>query len=199
YTADVRQWLTEYEKKFGARGNSSVTAEQVPISQTSGRARVIDVKHLVGTTDKKTWPASPQITMEALTRFHKREEGFKAGDIVIFHSAHVDKYFKPLPEGTACMADPLNGKTEGWPVPGPDAIVYLAKKGIRCVATDGPTLGGVDPKRAAMTYWALASKGLVGVEFLAEVGNLPNEAYFVFAPVKIRDCHGGPGRAIAFY
>ena len=97
------------------------------------------------------------------------------------------------------MADPLYGKREGWPAPGPDAIVYLAKKGIRCVATDGPTLGGTDAKRALMTYWALGTNGVVGVEFLTQVGKLPKEAYFVFAPVKIRDCHGGPGRAIAFY
>jgi kynurenine formamidase len=93
----------------------------------------------------------------------------------------------------------LNGKSEGWPAPGPDAIRYLADKGIRCVATDGPTLGGVEPRRALMTYWALGSKGMVGVEFLMNVGQVPKDAYFVFAAVKIRDCHGGPGRAIALY
>ena len=39
---------------------------------------------------------------------------------------------------------------------------------------------------------------MAGVEFLTEVGKLPKESYFVFAPVKIRDCHGGPGPAIVF-
>ena len=97
------------------------------------------------------------------------------------------------------MADPLNGKREGWPAPGPDAIDYLAGKGIRCVGTDGPTLGGVEPEAALWTYWALGSKGMVGVEFLTHVGKLPQGAYFIFAPVKIRGCHGGPGRALAFY
>jgi kynurenine formamidase len=157
------------------------------------------VQHLVGTTDEKSWPASPEITIEELNRFEKREGDLKAGDIVIFHSGHTDRHFKPLPEGLALMADPLNGKGEGWPAPGPEAIAFLAKKGIRCVATDGPTLGGVDPRRALMTYWALGTNGMVGVEFLTQIGALPKEAYFVFAPVKIRDCHGGPGRALAFY
>ncbi len=46
---------------------------------------------------------------------------------------------------------------------------------------------------------ALASKGMVGVEFLTNVGKLPQRAYFLFAPVKVRGCHGGPGRAIAVY
>ena len=71
------------------------------------------------------------------------------------------------------MEDPLNGKSEGWPAPGPDAIFYLAKKGIRCVATDAPTLGGVEPKRALMTYWALGGKGMAGVEYLTNVGQMP--------------------------
>ena len=97
------------------------------------------------------------------------------------------------------MADPINGRSEGWPAPGPDTIFYLADKGIRCVATDGPTLGGVEPKRALMTYWAMGSRGMAGVEFLTHVGQLPANAYFLFAAVKIRGCHGGPGRAIALY
>ena len=97
------------------------------------------------------------------------------------------------------MADPLNGKSEGWPAPGPETIVYLSKKGIRCVGTDAPTLGGVDPKQALMTYWALGSKGMVGIEFLTNLEKLPKDAYFLFAAPKIRDCHGGVGRAIALY
>jgi len=50
-----------------------------------------------------------------------------------------------------------------------------------------------------MTYWALSGKGMIGVEFLTDVGRLPENAYFVFAAVKVRGCHGGPGRAIALY
>ncbi len=199
YSAEVRGWLTEYEAAFGRRGSSRVTAEQVPLSQTCGRARVVDVQHLTGTTPEKSWPASPEISIDLVQTFEKREGELQAGDIVIFHSGHTDRYFKPLPEGRALMADPLNGNSEGWPAPGPETIMYLAKKGIRCVATDGPTLGGVDPRRALMTYWALGSQGMVGVEFLIDVGKLPKDAYFVFAPVKIRECHGGPGRALAFY
>jgi kynurenine formamidase len=50
-----------------------------------------------------------------------------------------------------------------------------------------------------MTYWALGGKGMAGVEYLTNLGKLPEGAYFVFAAIKIRDGHGGPGRAIAFY
>jgi kynurenine formamidase len=97
------------------------------------------------------------------------------------------------------MADPLNGKTEGWPSPGPDAVMYLAKKGIRCVGTDGPTLGGTNSQKALLTYWALGTNGMVGIEYLTNLERVPQRAYFLFAAPKIQNCHGGPGRAIALY
>ncbi len=198
YAAEVRAWLAEYEKKYGPRGTSSITADKVPIAQTCGPARVIDVKHLLGSTKKESWPASPEITVADLRSHEKQHGDLKGGDIVLFRSGWSDEHYKPLPRGSACMEEPLNGKREGWPVPGPEAIRYLDTRGIRCVGTDAPTLGGVEEKRALWTYWLLGSKGMVGVECLTNLGGLAKDTYFVFAAVKIKDCHGGPGRAIAF-
>ena len=199
YGAEVRGWLAEYEKRYGPRGVSDVTAEKVPLGQTCGRARVIDVRPLLGTTRKESWPASPEITAEFIRRYEKQHGALRAGDVVVFRSDWSDRHVKPLPQGDACMADPLRGRSEGWPAPGPGAILYLAERGVRCVATDGPTLGGAGPKRALWTYWSLGGKGMVGVEFLTNLGNLPEGAYFLFAAPKVRGCHGGPGRAIALY
>jgi kynurenine formamidase len=176
-----------------------VTAEKVPIAQTCGRARVVDVRHLCGTVPRDRWPASPEVTKAHLQAFEKGNGPFAAGDVVILRTDWSDKYYHPLPKGETCMADPLKGKAEGWPAPGPEAVAYLAEKGVKCVATDAPTLGGVDPKRALWTYWALGTRGMAGVEFLTNLGALPADAYFLFAAGKIRGCHGGPGRAIALY
>jgi len=52
---------------------------------------------------------------------------------------------------------------------------------------------------ALLTYWALGSHDLIGVEFLTNLGALPDTAFFLFAPVKIQDGHSAPGRAIALY
>jgi kynurenine formamidase len=199
YAPEVREWLAEYEKSYGRRGTSDMTTEKVPVSQTCGPARVIDVRHLVGSTAEKSWPASPEIKIADIQRDEKEHGELKAGDIVIFQSGWSDRYCQPLPLGKSCIEDPVNGNREGWPAPGPDAVLYLAKKGIRCVATDAPTLGGVDPKRALMTYWALGGKQMVGVEYLTHVSQLPKQAYFLFAAIKVRGCHGGHGRAIALY
>ena len=139
------------------------------------------------------------ITPEVIRRYEKEHGELRPGDVVIFRSGWSDRYVRPFPQGDACMADPLNGKAEGWPAPGPEAVLYLAGKGVRCVATDGPTLGGAEPKRALMTYWALGSRGMVGVEYLTNLGQVPGRAYLLFAAMKIRGCHGGPGRALALH
>ena len=199
YSPEVRGWLEEYEKTYGKRGFSDVTTEKVPLDWTCGEARVINVRKLVGSTTKKSWPLSPEITVADIKEFEAKQGALVKGDVVIFETGHVDKYFKPEPADTALWLDPLKGDAEGWPAPGPDTIVYLKSRGIRCVATDAPNLGGVDAKRALMTYWALGSHEMVAVEFLSNVKKVPEGGYFLFAAIKIRDCHGGPGRAIILH
>ena len=149
YAREVQEWLAAYQKRYGPRGTSDVTTDKVPIGQTCGPARVIDVRHLAGTTDPKTWPISPEITVAQIESDEKAHGELRPGDVVVFHTGWSDRFCRPLPLGKACMEDPLNGASEGWPAPGPDAIVYLHGKGVRCVATDAPTLGGVEPRRAA--------------------------------------------------
>ncbi len=39
---------------------------------------------------------------------------------------------------------------------------------------------------------------MVGVELLNNLDQVPAKGYFLFAALKVRDCHGGPGRAIVF-
>lgn len=197
YSAEVRGWLAEYEKRYGKRGTSDVTTEKVPLAQTFGPARVIDVTRLLGTTTKAAWPASPLIDAADVRRYEKAKGKLRPGDVVIIRSGWSDRYYKAGKAASACMEDPLNGKSEGWPALSPDAVLYLADRGVRCVGTDAPTLGGVDPKQALMTYWALGSKGLVGVEYLTNLAAMKDGAYFLFAAVKYEGCHGGPGRAIA--
>lgn len=199
YSPEIRGWLEEYEKKYGLRGTSSLTTEKVPLDWTCGPARVIDVTALVGSTEKASWPASPEITPAHIEAFEKKNGNLKAGEVVIFQTGHLDLHFKPQPNDAGVWSDPLSGKSEGWPALGPDAVVVLKNKGIRCVATDAPDLGGVNPKRALMTYWALGSREMVGVEFLHNTSKIPPGGYFLFAALRIRDCHGGPGRAIVLH
>lgn len=195
----ARGWLEEYERRYGPRGVSSRTAEQVPLDWTCGHARVIDVRSLVGTTKQADWPASPEITPQEIRNYEQQHGELRPGDVVLFQTGHLDRHLKPQPDDAEVWRNPLTGNSEGWPAPGPDAITYLHGKGIRCVATDAPDLGGVDPRRALMTYWALGSRDMVAVEFLHNLNSIPEDAYFLFAGLKIRDAHSVPGRAIVLY
>ncbi len=203
HAADVRGWLAEYERRFGPRGTSDVTTDQVPLSQTCGRARVMDVAQLTGTADSKNWPVSPQITVEMIQRYEAETGSLAADEIVLLRCGWSDRYCKAGPAGAACMVDPLNGRSEGWPAVSAETILYLAERGIACVGTDAPSIGGVDPKQALWTYWALGGRGMAAVEFLTGLGalkdktNQADRAYFLFAPIKIQGCHGGHGRALA--
>ncbi len=200
YAPEVRGWLEEYETKYGQRGSSTLTTEQVPLEWTCGEARVIDVRSLVGSTQQAHWPASPEITVEHVQAYERTTGILRPGEVVIFRTGHNDKHLRPQPADAGLWLEPLQGKSEGWPAPGPTVIAYLKNQGIRCVASDAPDLGGVDPRQALMTYWALGSGEMVGVEFLVNVDKIPARgAYFLFAAVKVRDCHGGPGRAIVLW
>jgi kynurenine formamidase len=199
YSPEVRSWLAEYEQKYGPRGTSSLTTDKVPLDWTCGNVRVIDVTSLVGSIDRAKFtgaPISPEITVGQIEDYEQAHGALKPGEVVLFRTGHLDSHLKPTPDDKGVWADPLSGKAEGWPALGADAVVYLKTKKIRCVGTDAPDLGGVDPKKALMTYWALGSNEMVGVEFLNNLGAVKPGGYFLFAALKIRNCHGGPGRAI---
>jgi kynurenine formamidase len=104
----------------------------------------------------------------------------------------------PLPSGER-GGEEINAtgyESEGW-APGPGAVLYPAKQGVRCVATHGPALRWADPKRALYTYWTLAGSDTVAVEYLTRLDRLPDEPCFLFAALEVRGCRGGPGRATA--
>ncbi len=202
YSADVQAVLKKYEAKFGPRGHSAMTLDQAPLSQMLGEAHVVDVRKLVGSTKPADWPASPVITLEYLQQ-HDASRPFRSGEVVIFFSGYSDAHFKPLPEAPeldGLFAAPLAGKSEAWPAPTAEAIAYLADKGVRCIGTDGPTLGGVNRENALIVNWLAANKGILTVEFLTNVGAIHDKpAYFLFAPIKVQGTRGGYGRALALY
>jgi kynurenine formamidase len=202
YSDDVRVLLKKFESQFGPRGNSSLTLDQAPLGQMLGPAHVIDVRKLIGSTQPAAWPASPAITLDWIKQ-HETQRPIQAGEVVIFFSGYSDEHFQPLPaapELDRLFAAPLAGKAEGWLAPTPEVIAYLAERGIRCIGTDGPTLGGVNRENALFVNWLAANKGVLAIEYLTNVGSIQGrDAFFVFAPIKIKGTRGGYGRALALY
>jgi kynurenine formamidase len=197
----IREAVAAYEKRHGPLGTSSVRTADVPLASMMGPAHVVDVRGLVGTaTFAAGKPQGPLVTREFLEK-HAAKRPFKPGEVVLFFSGHTDKHLAPLPAAPAldpCLAKPLAGTAEGWPAVAPEAVAYLAEQGIRCLGTDGPTLGGVNPVIAREVDWLAGSKGLVVVEMLTGLGSIADrDAFFIFAPIKIAATRGGYGRALA--
>jgi kynurenine formamidase len=200
YDSWTKGVLKKFKSKYGDVKTTDVTSDKVPIHYFMGPARVVNVQHLVGTTDPNTWPAAPAIKVKDIKAHEKRYGAIKAGEVVIFHTGHTDAHFGPfkrgLPELT--VKAPLDGQSEGWPAPTADAVLYLAKKGVKHIAIDAPSMGSVRGEEAVMTHWAAANKGMIFTEYLIGVGQLPpTGAFFIFLNPKIENNHGGPGRAIA--
>ena len=197
----IRAAVASYEKKHGPLGTSAMRTADAALETMMGPAHVVDVRGLVGTAAyAEGKPQSPLVTRAVLEQ-HAAIRPFKPGEIVLFFSGHTDKHLAPLPAAPAldpCLAKPLAGMAEGWPAVAPEAVAYLAEKGIRCLGTDGPTLGGVDATIAREVDWLAGSKGLLVVEMLTGLEAITGrEAFFIFAPIKIAATRGGYGRALA--
>lgn len=197
YSEFVQEVLADYESKYGPRGFSNVYAADYPVHQMMGPARVIDVTYLTGTTSPDQWPASPAITVDDIKAYEEQYGSIEAGDVVLFKSNWSDKFYKRAPYDTG-VAEALNGIMEGWPAPTPDALIYLAQKGVKAVGTDGASLGAVTGKEAIQTHWAGLTQGMCYVEFLTNLGELPPKgAFFIFLPLKEEGVPGGLGSAVA--
>ncbi len=200
YDARTQAWREKFESTFGPLKTTELTSERIPIHHFMGPVRVVNVQHLAGTTQVKIWPASPRITVKEIEAHEQRHGPIEAGQVVVFHTGHTDTHFAAFERGRIdrCIKAPLDGLTEGWPAPTPDAVLYLARKGVRHVGIDAPDMGPVDPEGAAMVHWMAANEGMIFTEFLIGVGQLPTTgAFFIFLNPKIEKNHGGPGRAIA--
>ena len=200
YDARTKSWRKKFESLYGSLKPTDLTSEKIPVHHFMGPVRVVNVQHLLGTTQIKSWPASPKITVSDIEAHESTHGPIEAGHVVLFHTGHNDVHFAEFDRGRLdrCVKAPLDGLTEGWPAPTPETILYLARKGVRHVGIDTPDMGSVDPEGATFVHWAAANNDMILTEFLVGIGQLPPKGgFFVFLNPKIEKNHGGPGRAVA--
>ncbi len=200
YDVATRTVLQEFESRFGSLSRTDKTSDQIPVHYLMGPARVIDVRHRIGTTRESDWPASPAITVNDVQAHEAAYGDLIKGDVVLFHTGHTDTYFRKFERNVVerTIKSPLDGLSEGWPAPTAEAIRYIAQKGVRHVGIDAPDMGSVNAKESMMTHWAAVNAEMVFTEYLISLGRLPpTGAFFIFLNPKIENNHGGPGRAVS--
>ncbi|MBK5238417.1 MAG: cyclase family protein [Actinomycetales bacterium] len=174
----------------------SVTAEQIDLSQLIGPAVVIDVSDLLG--GEQVSGESPDILPDHVVQ-HEREFGaISPGDIVLFRSNWDEKYYVSGAAGRGYAADALlGGHGPAWPAPTAETMHHLIDRGVRCIGTDGASMGSSHDGRGV--HIAGFGQGAVFIEALGNLRALPVlGATFVFAPLKVARGSGAPGRAFAF-
>jgi kynurenine formamidase len=171
----------------------AVTAEQIPLEQLVGPARVMDVRDLLGSAAPGV---SPEITLDRVRAWEEQSASLRAGDVLLLRS-DWDARYVPGPAGSAYVHDVIVMKSAaGWPAPTPEMARYVAERGVRCLGTDAPSVGPAQDGRPV--HVAGLGAGLVFLECLANLRSIPAMgAFFVFAPIKVKGGSGAPGRAFA--
>lgn len=170
------------------------TGDQIPVEQFFGPLDVIDVSEL---RDAAAPGEGAFIPAELIGDWEATHGKIAPGDVVVFRSGW-DEHYRTGAAGLRYVHDVLMTKTApGWPAPGVEAMRYLHERGVRCVGTDGASMG--TPHDGADVHIFGLSHGMVFVEELGNLASLPARgSYFIFLPIKIARSSGGPGRALAF-
>ena len=107
----------------------------------------------------------------------------REGDIVLLYSDNARNY------GSAAY-------WTGWSYPDPDAARALIGRGISAIGFDGPSCDPVDSTTFDLhRIWL--SAGCLILENVTNLGELPERAPIVVAPLKLEDANGAPVRIFA--
>lgn len=184
-----------------ASENGWMTGDKYPPEKMMGPAVVIDIRSIL---NKAEGGKSPLITLDMIKADEAKNGDVKAGDVVLFYSGYDDLYYKPFPEGNRLAWQPLVvGDVPAWPAPTPDAVKYLADKGVTHMGIDSPSMGPAGhmyegKPMAQMTHVLFLDTGGSWTEFLRNIGQLPARgAYYIATSAKIVDMSGGLSRALA--
>lgn len=171
----------------------AISGDKVPVEQFFGGARVVDAR---GVSSGAGPGVSPYITASYVRRWEQDHGTFQKGDIVLFWTGW-DRYYRPGAEGKPYVEDSLVYRSgPGWPAPDVDAAELLLERGVRCMGTDGPSMGSAHD--GGPVHVAALKEGAVFIEGLTGLASLPESgALFMFLPLKIAGSTGSCGRAIA--
>ena len=115
--------------------------------------------------------------------------GLRGDDIVIFDYQWADKW---------ALVDESNSFMEAWPGLSVSAVNYLIEKKIRVAATDCASIDSADGDKGKFPgHLGLLFEGILVIENLMNLKNLPSEFIFIGLPLKIKDAGGSPIRALA--
>lgn len=196
----------ETEKLATVKDNGYITNKHVMTSHTGTHlenaahwwdeaegTETMDLDRIIGKAKVLKFPCNEQPFYEMTIDMLKEagSENLQPGDICIIATgwdkrAREDNYTWESPYITV------------------EAAAYLVEKGIKCFAIDAPMFGdprdGMDvvPEGTEVPDFAFAKNGIPCILGLVDADKLPDEVYFVAAPLKLKGADGSPVRAFAY-
>lgn len=147
------------------------TLDDMPMSQFSGRATVLDVSQ-----------EGPVITEEFL---RSNYEAIHCADFILFYTGWEDRW------GSESFLE------DSFPVPDEAAAKYLVSRGLKGVGTDAISIDRIGDSRLPVHH-ILLKDGVVSIENLCLKKVRGRKDFLFFAlPMKFQDTDGAPVRAFA--
>ena len=184
-----------FVEKHAHTGSDPITGDMVDVRVFCGAAAVIGV---TAVEERGADPgASPFITKSDVETWEQQHRALRAGDIVLFRTGW-DRHYTSRNGGRGYAYDvAVLKQSPGWPAPDVDCMRHLLDRGVRCVGTDGPSMGAAQD--GGPVHVEGLGGGAVFIEGLAGLDQLPaTGAHFQFLPLKISRSSGGPGRAVGW-
>lgn len=136
--------------------------------------------------------------------FEGSNEFVTAGDIEAWEREHVDIRERDIvlvdfqwagrwtrvPEGFRFLED--------WPGLSRDASELLRDRGVKAVGTDCVSLDPGDGGEELAAHYTLLPAGILIIENVDNLGELPDESFVMALPLPIANGTGSPVRAVAF-
>ena len=165
------------------------TADQIPLPQLVGPARVIDVRQAASANpDYLLAPAD-------IAAYEEAHGQIARGDIVLIHTGWGARY----PDAKRYLGSDVRGRVENLHFPGigAEAARLLVERGVDAVGLDTASLDH-GPSTDFIAHQILNGANIPGFENVANLDRLPPEGATVIAlPMKIAGGSGAPCRIVA--
>lgn len=197
----VRSRTLSFDEHLGTHADTSrhmgapadEGSDYVPLTNLSGPARVLDARGM----SPEIPGVSPQIGIAALEKAEHQSGAFRPGDVALLWTGWSDRHYVRGQASTSYVADPIMARAPGWPAPSTELLRGLAKRGVRLVGIDAPSIGSAE--RPLCQHLIAFELGITPVENLTNLGALReiSNPLFLFLPLALEGATGLPGRAVA--
>lgn len=128
------------------------------------------------------------VTRAEIEAWEAEHVAVRAGDIVLVDFQWEGRWER-VPEGFAFL--------DRWPGLSRDAAELLRDRGVKAVGTDCVSLDPGNGGESLAAHYTLLPAGVLIMENVANMAQLPDESYLIALPLPIANGTGSPVRAVA--